>query len=386
VLRRKSIQLLITELGYGGTPRAVQALARGLRDRGHDIHIVSLMSGGGVAEELSSAGFRVTGLAVENRSLPQACLDFVKLLRRERPLVLHTFLFHANLLGRVAGRLAGIPIVIASERSVEPAKRPLRVWTDRLTWRLATCWTVNADATANVLATREGISRDRIAVIPSGVDVDRFRTRPEGGDRGERGGHDIRARFGIGTGDIVLVSVGRLDRLKGQDHIIEALPSIGTPDRRVVLVLVGDGPERPRLEGLIKARGLAGRVHFAGAESDVRPYLAAADLFVLASTAEGMSGALLEAMAWQLPVVATAVGGTPEVVVNGESGLLVPPRDEDALARACRRLLDDPDAARAMGRHGRARIVEHFSLDRVLDRTEALYRRLIGAAEQLDAA
>jgi glycosyltransferase involved in cell wall biosynthesis len=239
---------------------------------------------------------------------------------------------------------------------------------DRLTWRLATMWTANADAVAKVLVDREGVHRTRIAVIPTAVDAERFGPRPRN--------LEIRRRLAVGPDDVLLVSVGRLDRLKGHDTLIEALRLLASTRPNVQLVLVGDGPERAALESRVAGARLESRVRFAGATSDVASYLSASDLFVLASNTEGMPGAILEAMALALPVVATAVGGTPEAVLDGETGLLVPPRDPLALASAIGRLIDDPELRRSMSLRGCARAIESFSIERVLDLTEALYARI----------
>jgi glycosyltransferase involved in cell wall biosynthesis len=142
-------------------------------------------------------------------------------------------------------------------------------------------------------------------------------------------------------------------------------------------VVVGDGPERAQLEALAGQLGLADRVHLAGHQQDVRPWLAALDVLVLSSDWEGMPNALLEAMAAGLPIVATAVGGVPEVVVDGATGLLVPPGDPSALAEAITRLLRDPDLRRTMGQAGRARVERRFSINETVRLTEELYATLL---------
>jgi glycosyltransferase involved in cell wall biosynthesis len=367
------VLFLITDLSFGGTPRSVQALAVGLQDRGYPVRVVSLFSGGEVADELRAARVLTSGLGIERRRIG-AVWSLFRLLRRERPLILHAFLFHANLLGRFAGRLARVPFVVASERSVEPGKKRVRVLIDRWTWRLATLWTANADAVAGVLSRREGIDRGRIVVIPTAVDAERFSPGAAS--------VEIRARLGVGAGEPLLVAVGRLDKLKGYDTLVDAFRIVGSRRRDVRLVIVGEGPERRAIEARVAGAGLADSVHLVGAAGDVVSYLRAADLFVLASDTEGMPGAALEAMAVGLPVVATAVGGTPEVIVDGETGLLVAPGDPAALASAVIRLLDRRDLAARLGRSARERVVERYSISRALDLTEAMYAGLIDSCER----
>ena len=341
-------------------------MALGLRRRGYDARVASLSKGDAVAGELRTAGCPVLELEVGRRPL-RALASVYDTIRRERPALLHTFLFHANLLGRVGGRLAGVPFIVASERSVEPRKAAWRVEVDRLTWRLADVWTANAEAVADVLVAREGLARDRIAVIPTGVDTVRFSPRPDGG---------FRAQLNVGD-DALLLSVARLDRLKGHRTLLEGFSYVTKRHPRAVLVLVGDGAERPALEALAASLRLTARVRFTGGLADVRPALAAADVFVLSSDAEGMPGSVLEAMAMGLPVVATDVGGTAEALAGGAAGVLVPPGNPQALAEAVASLLDAPDRCRALGARGRTLVMERYAVDHIVDETDALYRRLL---------
>ena len=372
VLRRRvlstRILLLITDLAYGGTPRSVQALALGLRRRGYDARVASLRPGGAVARELRAAGCPVLELDVGRRPL-KALAAVYGAIKGERPDLLHTFLFHANLLGRLAGRMAGVPCIVASERSVEPRKARWRVRVDRLTWRQADVWTANAEAVARVLVAREGLARDRIAVIPTAVDTVRFSPQTGGG---------FRAQLNIGD-EPMLLSVARLDPLKGHRTLLEAFNHVSQLHPRAVLVLVGEGPERPALEAQGAALGLTARIRFTGALADVRPALASADIFVLSSDAEGMPGSVLEAMAMGLPVVATDVGGTSEALDGGSAGVLVPPRDPQAFADAVATLLAAPERRRALGARGRTLVIERYAVEHIVDETDTLYRRLLKA-------
>jgi glycosyltransferase involved in cell wall biosynthesis len=365
---RSTLVLLITELGYGGTPRTVQRLARGLAQRGRPVHVASLCSAVDIAADLEALGIPVVAFGIERRGVAAATRDLARFLRSTRPAVLHTFNFHANLLGRLVGTALCLPGIVASERSVESAKPRWRVRTDRLTWRLAHRWTVNAASVADVLRTRERVDHRRIDVIPTGIDLARFEPRPR--DR------DFRTVQGVGDTEPLLVCVGRLDRYKGHDHLVEAFAALIRERPRARLLLVGDGRFREALTVQVRSAGLSDRVRFTGALGDVRPALAAADVFVQASDEEGLPGAVLEAMAMGLPVVATDVGGTREAVDDGVTGLLVPPRDASALATAVRRLLDDPELGARFGSFARKRAAEAFSSERELALTEDVYRRV----------
>jgi len=202
---------------------------------------------------------------------------------------------------------------------------------------------------------------DRIRAIPNGVDV----PRPDPAARGR-----IRAELGL-RDDPVLIVTSRLHPAKGHRVLVEALAKLRGPFPRLRLVIVGDGVERPKLEEQARALGLGDAVIFTGFRSDVTDLLRAADLFVLPSLLEGMPNTALEAMAVGLPVVASAVDGVPEVVVDGVTGLLVSPGDPDFLHGAIARVLAERELAEAMGQAGRQRVREHFTLERMLAESQA---------------
>jgi glycosyltransferase involved in cell wall biosynthesis len=348
-----TVVLLITELAYGGTPRTVQRLAMGLARRGRRVGVASLCSAADIASELEAAGIPVVAFDIERRGVVAATRALAAFLRATRPAVLHTFNFHANLLGRVVGAAVRLPGIVASERSVESAKPRWRVGCDRLTWRLAHRWTVNAAAVANVLRTRERIDGRRIDIIPTGIELERFEPRPRD--------HAFRAGHGIADGDQLIVCVGRLDRYKGHDNLLAAFTALASERPRARLLLVGAGRFRDALIVRARSAGLADRVRFSGALGDVRPALAAADVFVQASDEEGLPGA-----------------GTREAVDDGVTGLLVPPRDPGALTAAVAGLLDDPGLAARFGAFGRKRVAEEFSSEREVALTDDVYSRVGG--------
>jgi len=219
-----------------------------------------------------------------------------------------------------------------------------------------------------------------IAVIPNAIDVERF-AAPADGRRERR-------RLGIPDGAPVIVSVGRLVKEKGHDTLIDAL-AMCVADRKAPeahLILVGAGPEQAALGARARAAQLNQRVHFAGLQPDPRPLLAAADLFCLASRFESMGIAIVEAMAAGLPVIATRVGGIPEVVTEGETGRLVAPEDPGALAGALGELLAQPDLCRQYGVAGRARARAHFGIQARAERITALLEELVAPETNAGAA
>ncbi len=218
-----------------------------------------------------------------------------------------------------------------------------------------------------------GRAGQRTDVIPSGVDTDRFRPSA---DR-----IAAKARLGLDVGRPLIGTVGRLEPRKGTATLIAALATLRAGGRDASLVVVGDGPLRSELVATAARLGLASHVQMLGDRADIEDILAAVDVFVLPSRTEGMSNALLEAMAMALPVVATAVGGTPEVIAEGESGLLVPPDDPSAMAAATARLLDDRPSAARLGAAARQAVEERFGARSMVRRLEAVYAAVANSGD-----
>lgn len=192
----------------------------------------------------------------------------------------------------------------------------------------------------------------------------------------------LRDRIGIAAGEAVILSIGRLSREKGHADLLRALGRLRSMTRQWKLVLVGAGPERDALRQLAHSLDMRERVLFAGFHADVRPYFAIADMFVLASHSEGSSNVLLEAMMAKVPIVATAAGGNPEIVLQGETGLLVPVADPQALAGAIARMLPAPDLMSRLVDAAFVRATREFSLDRYRDRLSGYYAEALGRAQQ----
>jgi len=323
------------------------AVAAGARDLGIPAHVIPL------------PGLRRAGAAV--------CRS-VAALRR---LALDTGarLLHANgsramFYAGVAGRLLGRPVVWH-----------VRVWrADRaLDWllvRLATRSIIISDAVRERFRRWPRAYRE-CSVVPNGLDLGAFvASRPTPA---------IRESLGLGPADRVVGCVGRMVEFKGQGHLLDAFATLRRSASGVRLLLVGDGPERPALEDRARRLGIAGEVQFVGHRRDVADLLTVMEVFVLPSLAEDFGRVLLEAMAMERPVVATGTGGVPEIVEDTVTGLLVPPADAVALARAVGALLADPARAHAMGRAGRRRVETCFNHHRHARLVEAVWTEVIGA-------
>jgi glycosyltransferase involved in cell wall biosynthesis len=290
-----------------------------------------------------------------------------KLIREERIDLVQTTLFYADVIGTLAARLAGVNRIVSWEAVTQPYGVK-----QMAAYRLAAKgYTVSVSVSE---AIRDQVRRERrvpaakTRTIRYGVDAEKFNPVSGGSYRNE---------LGIPRGKIVFGTIARLTEQKGHRYLLEALPKIVPECPDALFLFAGDGPLRASLEARAAALGVERHVRFLGFRSDVVSLLAAFDAFVLPSLYEGLPNAVLEAMACARPVIATSVDGTPEAVVHGETGLLVPPGDPAALADALLYFVRNRSLMKRMGRNGRERAVNEFGIDRQISAFDELYRKLI---------
>ncbi|MEV0346410.1 glycosyltransferase [Nonomuraea sp. NPDC050680] len=364
-LRR--VAFLIGHLGRGGAEAQISLLAQGLSGRGIEVHMFLISKSGPHEAVLRDAGIEVHHLGFGRASSgspdPVRCLRgfarLIRLLRHIRPEVLHAYLFEGRMLGPPAARLAGVPVMVAGRRNAgEPEQRHRRVVVlERAMTRITDHVVTNAVAVAEEARTITKIPARKLSVIYNGLRASAF-------ERAEPASID--------TALPVVLCVARLAPQKGHDILIEAASRLVQRGRPCTFLLAGEGRERHRLEELV--RGSRVDVRFLGDRTDVTALLAKADVVVLPSLWEGLSNAVMEAMAAGRPIVATSVGGTPELL-DGR-GILVPASDARALADGIVRVLDDPDLAASLGREARAWAREHLDVDVLVDQHINLYQRL----------
>jgi glycosyltransferase involved in cell wall biosynthesis len=306
-----------------------------------------------------------------------ALCHLARIIGRGRYDLVHCHRSKAGFLGRLAARLCGVRGVVYTPHGnvLEGYFGPAA------TWLFARLEGLAAPLTDRIVCLTqreieqylaEGIGRPgQHTAILNGIDVEAF-ARGQG-DRAE-----VRREMGVSPDAFLVASVGRLVPVKGHVHLIEALPEVLRRRPDAAVLIVGDGPLRRDLEGRARSLGVADRVRLPGHRGDVARVLGAADLFALPSLNEGLGLALVEAMAMGLATVASRVGGVPEVVLDGETGLLTPPGDAGALAGAILRLMGDAEARARMGAAGRERARARFSIERTVRETERLYEELMG--------
>jgi sugar transferase (PEP-CTERM/EpsH1 system associated) len=286
--------------------------------------------------------------------------------RRERPDIVHTHAWGTLVEGLVAARLARVPLVVHGEHGTLQT-RPHQRWVQRLAWGRTDLVLSVSSRLAERMAREVGFPAARIRTIPNGVDLARFR----GGDRDA-----ARQALGIPEGAPVVGTVGRLVPVKDQRTLVSAAAVLRASVVGLEVLLVGDGPLRDDLTRQIQTLGLADVVRLLGNRPDVERVLPAFDVFVLPSVSEGMSNTIQEAMGSGLPVVATDVGAARELVVAGQTGLLVPPEDPAALAAALATLLQAPARRAAMGAAARRRAETGFSMERMVSDYDLVYQEL----------
>jgi glycosyltransferase involved in cell wall biosynthesis len=352
----------------GGQVVALQ-LAIAAREAGHDVLFVS-PTPGELVDRAAGEGFPTEFVDVRRTTRLRGAARLAEVLRRRDVDVLHTHVHAAaNVLGRIAARATGGCVI--SHLHIENHFRPSRVARaplvalDNATARLCRRLVAVSDAT-RLAFERQGFPSALLETVHNGVDAAGVRAAPLVA---------LRAELGIPDGEVLLAHVGRLAPVKGQRELIEALRGLGRND--VHVVFFGGDVERggafaKELERL--AEGL--NVRFAGFRSDAAAALGEVDALILPSWIEGLPLVVLEAMAQARPVVATAVGGTPEAVLDGETGLLVPPRDVPALAGALEQLVGDGDLRRRLGEAGRSRVEAHFSASAMSQRILEIYDEL----------
>jgi glycosyltransferase involved in cell wall biosynthesis len=365
-MRPLPVMHLITELGVGGAQSALYRLLFAVDRQRYAPSVVCLYGGDGrTARRIRELGIPVHDLRLHAPWQFFAFWRLFRLLRRERPALLHCWLFHANILGRVFGFLAGVPVIVTGRRSIVIGK-PWREHLNRITSWLDSGVIAVCERAREIEIERARVRPDKVFTIYNGVAPNPAALpRPDAWPAGAPGCARI------------VICVGRLVPKNGIPDLLDAWASVAVTHPEARLWIAGDGMQRGELERRASTMSPLVRPRFLGLRDDLDRLLPRCSLLVQPSWFEGLSNAILEAMAAGLPVVATAVGGSPELVQHGRTGLLVPPRDPGALAEAIATMLDNPERGREIGALGRQRVAEHFSIEQMVRSTEALYERLL---------
>lgn len=376
---RITVMFLETSLRIGGTENVVtQLIERFDRERIRPV-LCCLYDPGVLGERLIKTGVPVHHGLAKHRwdfGLP---FRLFRLLRREKVDVL--FVINQPLTqfwGVWCGLLAGVPVRIAAIRSTGKINRiHRRIFINQLTFPWVTRVTALSQTHRDYLVEKERIDARKIEIIPNGVDLARFKY------------HEApqieRASFRIPERAPVVGIVAMLRPEKGHDTFLKAACEVLKQVRETHFLIVGEGPERPRLEELTKELGIESQVHFLGARQDVPELLRLFDVAVLSSrpVVETLSNAVLEYMAASKPVVATRVGSLPEQIEEGKTGFLVEPGNEEQMAKRIVTLLQDPSLASRMGEAGREKVRRQYTIEQMVHQTEDLFDRLLNHREKI---
>jgi len=370
-MKKLSVFHLVEDLKTGGAERVIADIVEGLDRKRFEARVWCLARGGETADELLEKGVEVRILGIWSYHNPLNIIRLSRLLKKEKPDIVHTHGYFASVIGRLAAKKAGLPIIITHVHSTywEYKKRHLLIerYLSRCTHRIICC----SEAVKNFVTGHEKIKEDKTVVIYNGVDEERFLPLQDPSP--------ARARLGIDRESPVVGTVSSLTPHKGQKYLIQAAAKIREKYPATRFLIVGDGPLRQSLEEQALGLSLQSSLIFTGARRDIPDLLSLMDIFVLPSSSrEGLGIAIIEGMAMEKPTVATDIGGIPEVVQDGETGLLVRPGDSAALAKAIIELIDNPDRAKAMGKKGRNRFAQKFTRKTMLSKIEDLYLGLAG--------
>jgi glycosyltransferase involved in cell wall biosynthesis len=370
------ITLTITTLNKGGAEKQLAMLAIRLRDQGDAVSVIALAGGGWYADYLTKHHIPVTILNLRNRDIPREMLPrpFLRLvaaIRRQRPDVVIGYLYRTTIWTSLAARFAGVPVVIASRRDAGTDRKdvPLSRWLERLSYLATTHFIANSEAGKRPMVDDEGIASERIEVIYNGIDPPPSCVAD----------NTLRQQLGNKPEQVIVGMLANFAANKNQQMLVRAAHEVVQECPEVQFVLAGaDQGYQKEVEAEIAHWGLQNHFHLLGPVGDPSELLAMLDIGVLCGyKKEGISNSILEYMAYAKPVVATRVGGNPELVIDGKTGYLVELEDVDALAAALVELASDAQKRQTMGEAGRARVEAEFSWDICVQRHLTLFDALV---------
>jgi L-malate glycosyltransferase len=357
---RFSVALFFSQFLPGGTEGQMLELAQRLDRTRFDVHLACFHRKGSWLPRAASIS-DVSEFPIFSFKRPHTLSrmwQFAAWCRQRRIAILHATDLYSNIFALPAAAAAGVPVRVGNRREINPDKPVGLIALQRASYTFAHGVVANSTAVAARLR-HERVRAREISVIPNGIDVDAYTPRTRTGE--------LRR----------IVTVANLRPEKAHEVLIDAFAALSTTHPQLELLVVGNGSRAGDLRARAAERGVASRVRFVGHREDVPAILSESDVFVLPSRSEAFPNSVMEAMAAGLPVIATAVGGVPELVQHEVSGILIPPDDRAALARSLRALIADPARAASLGRAARDTITSRFSFTRMVSSFEDLYLDLL---------
>jgi glycosyltransferase involved in cell wall biosynthesis len=366
----------IDNMQVGGTELNAVRTAERLDRRRFTISVVCIHANGPLMARYQDAGIPVHVFPMKSLLGPRAvrqAIRLIRLFRSERTDIVHSHDAYTSVYGTMCARLAGVRGVIASRRSWHSPHLQGRILrANRVAYRFADRVVGNSPSVSRLVESEGGVPASRVVTIPNFLDPHSFEPIPVDARR------RLLDELGVPAGAFVVGIVARLSLVKDHASLLRAISELRAEIPALHCVLVGDGPERSRIEALARELGIGDRVHLAGERPQAPNLHGLFDVSVLCSTTEAFPNSVLEAMAAARPVVATDVGGTPDAVRQGTTGLLVPPSDPSRLAGAIKHLHDDPSLRAKLGTAGRNAARTSYGAAAVIAQVEALYTELAG--------
>lgn len=364
---KRRILHIIPSLDQSGAEKQLALAALHLPREKYEVRVIAVTRGGYYEKVLREAGVDVQVIGKRFKWDPMTLYRLFSMIKEFQPDIVQTWLFAGNAYGRVAAHWAKVPHIIASERCVDEWKSGYHFLIDRFLMRWTDRIVVNAEGIRRFYV-RQGLTDQAITTIPNAIEPKPIDPSPT---------TKIRESLGVPP-DVPLVGfIGRLWPQKRVQDLIWATDILRMSGWNFRIVIVGDGPRRVALKRFADALEIMPIVHFVGHRNDVTEIMRALDMLVLPSKFEGLPNVALEAMMAGKPVVGTRIAGTDEVVVDGETGILVPPQQPLELARAIRSILADPSLGKRMGAAGRERVLSEFSIEGMIAKYERLYEGLL---------
>jgi len=367
--RKLIIVHLVTSLEVGGAQHNMLLGLPNLDPTRYKHILISIMDRMQMKQQFQQAGVEVHSLDLRKKTDVTAALRLRSLLNTIRPDILHTYLIHGNVLGRIVGRLTGVPTIIGSELTIGQAGRIGKLAT-KLTNPLTDAVEVNSETGGKSVIANLGVPEEKIEVILPGLDLDAF------GQTDQR--VQTRNDIGVDDNEHLVLYIGRLRAVKGVEFGIRAVAKAFEQNPKMKLALAGEGDQRKQLEALSAELGIENNVKFLGVRKDLPNVLSACDSVIMPSLTEGFPRVAIEAMASSKPVIATNVGGVPEAIIDGQSGILVPSKDVEAMTDALISVSTNFELAKRLGVAARQRTEHRFAASNYVARLDEMYRRLAG--------
>lgn len=360
----KRILHFIGSLETGGTENMLLTYLKNTKNEGLEHIVCTVYDRGALRDRFKEAGIRVVSLNLPNKiMLPLAIFKFSDMIELLHPDVVHSYLLQENLIARIVCKFKNKKL-ICGKRDTDRHKLFLKVWLDRLTIGMAGMNISNSTAGVNELRSY-GVPGKKVLYVPNGKKVYQLEKIMKK--------MDAKRKLGFAPEEILLGCVARLYKFKGHEYLIRAMPKVIEENPKAKLLIIGDGEMKVNLVKIRDKLGLSNSILFLGERKDVPEILSAIDIFVFPSLREGMPGALMEAMAAGLPVIATDIDGNKELIQNGENGILVPVKDSEHLTSAINNLISNPNSMHDFAKNARDTIKNEFGIELMVKKLDKIY-------------